>query len=203
MTTSHLDMDQLLALRDGDRSEPGIAATQLHLASCAVCQLELDRLHQRTARLRALPSLAPVQNEFPAVRDRLAVDRRRKNWRATATIGLAAAAALLVTLIGRDLVHPTRLDAEEELKTEISRSQQLEQELHDWNPDQRVIDGSTAVVVIQLENRIAALDAQLSAAAQLNQKARMHRELQLWQQRVGLMTALVDVHVTKTSNVGM
>jgi hypothetical protein len=203
MTTVHLDMEQLLALRDGDRSEPGNATARQHLAHCAVCQLELDRLHQRTARLRALPSLAPGQNEFPAVRERLAVDRRHRTWRATATVGLAAAAALLITLIGRDLIRPTRLDAEEQLNSEISKSQQLELELHEWNPDQRVIDGRTAVVVIQLENRIAALDAQLAAAAQLDRDARMHRELELWQQRVGLMSALVDVHLTKASNVGM
>ena len=72
----------------------------------------------------------------------------------------------MLTVIGRDLVHPTRLDAEQQLQTAMSKSQQLEQRLQDWNSDQRVIDGQTAIVVIQLENRIADLDARLQAAAQ-------------------------------------
>lgn len=52
--TTHLSMEQLLAVRDGDRSEPVLAGAHRHLADCATCQAELNRLHQRTARLRAL-----------------------------------------------------------------------------------------------------------------------------------------------------
>jgi len=52
---NHLSMDQLIALRDDDRSEPGNAEALGHFADCQHCQGELDRLHQRTARLRALP----------------------------------------------------------------------------------------------------------------------------------------------------
>ena len=69
--TSHLDMAQLVALRDDDRSEPGMAVALEHFGTCLHCQSELERLHQRTARLRALPSLAPATNEFPAVRARI------------------------------------------------------------------------------------------------------------------------------------
>ena len=69
--------------------------------------------------------------------------------------------------------------------------------------DERVIDGRTAKLVIQLEDRIADLDAQLADVATLERELRMQREVLLWQQRVGLMNALVDVHVTKASNVGL
>lgn len=200
--TAHLTMEQLVALRDDDRSEPGLAAGLEHFATCRHCQSELERLHQRTARLRALPALAPATNEFPAVHQRITVARQRRT-RAAASIGLAAAATLVFTLIGRDLVHPGRLDAEQALQNEMSQSQRLEQELNRWNPDQRVINGHTAIVVIQLENKIAELDAQLSVAAKSGHVAPIENEIKLWQQRVGLMNALVEVHLTKASNVGL
>ena len=151
--TAHLTMEQLLALRDDDRSEPGLAAGLDHFTTCRHCQSELERLHQRTARLRALPPLAPATDEFPAVHNRITVARQRRA-RGAASIGLAAAATLVVTLIGRDLLHPRRLDAEQMLQNEVSQSQRLEQELRRWNPAERVIDGYTAIVVIQLEHKI-------------------------------------------------
>ena len=200
--TAHLSMEQLIALRDDDRSEPGLAAGLGHFATCLHCQSELERLHQRTARLRALPALAPSTNEFPAVRERITVARRVRS-RAAASLGLAAAATLVFTLIGRDLVHPKRLDAEQTLQNEVSHSQQLELELNRWNPDQRVIDGHTAIVVIQLEKKIAELDARLAAAAKSKNADPIEDEIKLWQQRVGLMNALVEVHLTKASNVGL
>src|SRR5262245_50976346 len=136
-TSFHLTMEQLLAVRDGDRSEPGLAAAHQHAATCAVCQGELDRLHQRTARLRALPLMAPSTDQFPAVRARLTATRRAR-WRTWAGIGgLAAAAALFLTVVGRDLLQPSRLDAEQQLATAMSQSQQLETELHDYRPDAR------------------------------------------------------------------
>ena len=44
---NHLTMTQLLAVRDGDRSEPDLAEAHTHVAACEACQRELDRLHQR------------------------------------------------------------------------------------------------------------------------------------------------------------
>ena len=150
------------------------------------------------------PSLAPSSNEFPAVHARITVARQRRA-RGAASIGLAIAATAVLTLITRDIVHPKRLDAEQLLQTEIIQSQQLEQKLHSWNPEQRVINGRTAVVVIQLENSIADLDAQIAAAARTTKQtvARIDNEIKLWQQRVGLMNALVDVHLAKAGNVGL
>lgn len=200
---AHLSMEQLIAQRDGDRSEPGLAEAQRHFAECGRCQLEVDRLHQRTARLRALPTLVPAGNEFPAVRQRIAVEHRQRHWRRAATVGLAAATVLVFTVIGHDIVHPTQLDAEQQLQSAMSKSQQLEHQLRAWNPDQRVVDGRTAIVVIQLEDQIADLDAQLIAAAKLQRAAPIEHELRLWQQRVGLMNALVDVHLTNASSVGL
>ncbi|MEO5800577.1 MAG: hypothetical protein ABIZ70_15675 [Gemmatimonadales bacterium] len=203
MNTVHLSMEQLVAVRDSDRSEPAYAEGHRHIAVCVQCAAELERLHQRTARLRALPTLSPAQNQYPAVRTRVLWDRKQTRLRRIAGLTLAAAAMLVVTVIGRDLLTPTRLDAEQQIASAMTSSQQLERALVRINPDERVIDGRTAQLVIQLEDRIADLDDQLAQAATLQREARLRRMVALWQERVGLMNALVDVHVTKASNVDL
>lgn len=200
---THLTIDQLLAVRDGDHSEPEFADAHAHVARCELCRDELDRLHQRTARLRALPTMSPARNHFPAVRARWQWERRQRQVRVASGIGVAIAAALLITVVGRDLVQPARLDAEQQLRVAIDKSQELETTLREYNPDDRVVDGRTAQLVIVIEDRIADLDTKLQDASQLDQVSRMQRQVELWQQRVGLMDALVDIHVTKASNVDL
>lgn len=201
--TGHLTMEQLVAARDGDRSDPSLAAAHRHLADCPACQGELDRLHQRTARLRALATMAPGRDHFPDVRSHLQSAAAHRRQRTLATIGLAIAAIFLIAVVGRNLLQPPTLDAEQQLETAMTDSQLLEQQLREWRPDARVLDAQTAVVVIQLEDRIAALDAELARVATHRAEERRDPELALWQKRVGLMNALVDVHVTKASNVGL
>jgi anti-sigma factor RsiW len=200
---THLTMEQLIALRDGDRSEPALAEAHVHVASCDACRDELDRLHQRTARLRALAVMAPARDRFPEIRAQLHWERSHRIQRRIAAFGLAVAATLVLAVIGRDLVTPPTLDAEEQLETAISNSQLLEQRLRDFRPESRVLDGATTEVVIHLENRIAALDAELARQATAEPSQRLRREVELWRQRVGLMNALVEVHVTKASNVDL
>lgn len=203
MSDLHLSMEQLLAVRDGDRSEPAFAEAHLHVERCAACRGELDRLHQRTARLRALPALEPARNQLPAVQQRLTVAHRRDLRRTWGRVGMALAASLTLAVVGRDLTRPSRLDAEAELRTAMSQSQLLEQRLHDWNPDARVLNGHAAEMVVELEDRIAELDGKLAQTARLDAKDRLDQQVKLWNERVGLMNALVDVHVTKASNVGL
>lgn len=201
--SAHLTMEQLLATRDGDRSQPEYAQAFEHLRDCPACQAELERLHQRTARLRALPPLEPARDLFPMAHSRFIQARNRRRHVAS-LVGLATAASLLVAVVGRDLFRPQALGAEVQLAHEISRSQELETALHEWRPANRVVDGRTAIVVIELEDRIASLDSKLADAAQLaSQQARVQEQLKLWQERVALMKALVDVHVTRASNVGL
>jgi anti-sigma factor RsiW len=203
MSGEHLTMEQLIAVRDGDRSEAALVEAHRHIAGCDHCRAELDRLHQRTARLRALDRLDPSTDQFPVVMGRLAADRRHRRHRFTAIAGLAAAAALAITVVGHDLVQPPELDASEQLQTAISRSQALEQTLDDYRPDQRVVDGRTMQVIIQLEDRIADVDSRLQHVVHLERDKRLPAEVALWQERVGLMSALVDVHLTKATNVDL
>lgn len=201
MTDPHLTMEQLLAVRDGDRSDPGSAEAHRHAGECAACRRELDRLHQRTARLRAMPSLTPATDQFPAIRQRLAFERRHTWQRRAGLVGLAAAAVLAITVVGGDLVAPPALDASAQLRSAMDRSTFLEQTLGAWRPDDRVIDGRTIDVVLDLEDRIAEVDARLEQAAHLRRNERLPHQLELWQERVSLMSALVEVHFTKTTNL--
>jgi hypothetical protein len=196
-------MEQLLAVRDGNRSEPHLVAAHEHVSACAACTAELDRLHQRTARLRALATLEPARSQFPAVQARLAADRQHRWQRRLAFGGLAAAASLALAVVTYDLVRPEPLDASVQLESAMSRSQVLEQTLTAYRPESRVIDTRTAQVVIELEDRIADVDARLARVASLDRDKRLAEQVSLWQERVGLMSALVDVHFTKATNVDL
>jgi DNA repair exonuclease SbcCD ATPase subunit len=201
---THLTMEALLGLREPG-SEPGVAAAREHLNQCPQCQAELDRLHQRVARLKALPSLRPSRDRWPETAARFRAERRRQRSRLVGLTGLATAAALAaVVAIGRlsqsaTSVAPTAA----QLSQVMERSQALEDALSAYNPESRVLDGRTARMAQELEDRIARVDRELEATELLRQQAREQELLKLWRERVGLLDALVDVHVTRANNAGL
>jgi len=207
---NHLTMESLLALREPG-VEPGDLAARRHIEACRACRAELERLHQRAARLKALPALRPSRDLWPAVRARQQSDRRR-HWqtRWTGAAGFLAAASVALALFWGDVAHPDAASAAAEIAAARQRSEVLESALDRFNPEARVIDGRTARVSQVLEDRIAELDQQLQEtelqqARQLEDR-RMETQqqmLDLWRERVGLLNALVDVHVTRASNVGL
>ena len=85
----------------------------------------------------------------------------------------------------------------------MAHSQALEGALSQLGPDERVLDGRTAGIAQELEDRIARVDRELEMADLLGRDARDDQLLKLWRERVGLLDALVDVHVTNASNVGL
>lgn len=200
MTGAHLSMIELLAVRDGDRSEPALAAAHRHAAECEICQGELARLHQRTAHLRALPTLRPSVDAFPAVRMEIRREKRARWGRRAAVAALAAAASLAVALVGGDLADPELLNAEAKLDEAILQSEMLERTLHQVRPNDQVLDGGTVYVIVQLEDQIAGVDARLAEVARMERERRLLQEVQLWQERVGLMNELVKVRVARTAN---
>ena len=197
---SHLSLDELTRLRERG-AEPGLAELRAHLAACPVCQAEASRLDQRIARLKSLPTLRPARDHWPVMRQQLAVERRRRRVRWGSVAGLAAAAAIAAVVVLPKLRHrPT--GEEQVIYQAMNRSQQLEQLIQSYNPDQRVTDGVTARVAGDLEDRIARVDRELEMA-QLLQAAEQERTLaKLWRQRVGLLDALMDVHLTRANEVG-
>lgn len=200
---THLTIAQLLALREPG-SEPGTAAARGHLERCGACAAELERLHQRVARLKALPALTPARDLWPVV------DARRRSARRTGTlrkIGVAMM-ALAASLAGVAVVNTLRdagapAVADGELAAVKQSSQALESMLDAYDPEARIVDGRTATMAAALEERIAEVDQQLQRAGGAGSAPAEAQVLDLWRERVGLLDALVDVHVTRASNVGL
>jgi hypothetical protein len=198
---THLSMETLVGLREPG-SEPGIAAAREHLDQCAHCQAELQRLHQRVARLKALPTLRPSRDRWPETRARFSADRRRRRTRVAGLSGLGLAASVALAIAVGNLPH-TPDPTTEQLSQAMQRSQVLESAISEYNPAGRVVDGRTARIAGELEDRIARVDRQLEATELQRQQATDRDLLRLWRERVGLLDALVDVHVTRASNAGL
>ena len=94
--------------------------------------------------------------------------------------------------------------SQQELTSLQQRSRALEAAIGAYDPDARVLDGRTSRVAADLEDRIADVDRRLERT-ELAAPPGMNGPdvMQLWQERVGLLDALVDVHVTRASNVGL
>src|SRR6266496_3488189 len=198
---SHLSMDALLSLRETGL-EPGDAAARDHLQACAACQAELERLHQRVARLKALPALRPSRDRWPQVAARVRAERRERQMRVGGLIGLAAAASIAIAVtLGTSSSGPQVSNPE--IAQAMECSQALESALSQYDPDARVLDGRTAGIAEELEDRIARVDHELEMAELQERQRGDDQLLRLWRERVGLLDALVDVHVTRASNVGL
>jgi DNA repair exonuclease SbcCD ATPase subunit len=198
---THLTMETLLSLREAGL-EPGDASAREHLDACPICRTELERLHQRVARLKALPALRPSRDRWPHVAARVRIEHRARRQRMAGLIGLAAAASIAVAA----LVRPgggAVAAGEREIQAAMARSQALESALSQYHAEERMLDGRTAGIAQELEDRIAQVDRELEVADLLEQQSRDNQVLKLWRERVGLLDALVDVHVTRASNVGL
>jgi hypothetical protein len=199
---NHLPIETLVGLREAG-VEPGDAAAREHLDGCAHCRAELERLHQRVARLKALPALRPGRDRWPAVRDRVRAERRRLRVRFAGMAGLAAAASVALAVGVSTVRRPDQRLTPGEIEQAMVRSRVLESALDRIDPESRVLDGRTAGIAQELEDRIARVDRELEMAELMEQQARDTQVLRLWRERVGLLDALVDVHVTRASNVGL
>jgi hypothetical protein len=199
---THLPIETLVALRESG-VEPGAAAAREHLDGCPNCRAELERLHQRVARFKALPALRPGRDRWPAVRDRVRAERRRLRARYAGFAGLAAAASVAAVVGLGSLRQEASPLSPVEIEQAMTRSRDLETALDRIDPESRVLDGRTAGIAQELEDRIARVDQQLEMAEMMEQQARDTRVLRLWRERVGLLDALVDVHVTRASKVGL
>jgi len=201
---THLTMEQLLALREPG-VEPGTAAQREHMEECESCRLERDRLEQRAARLRALPTLRPARDQWPRVAARVNTARRQRRvrWMTAGAMALAATLALAL-LVKRPVPATAVTSSAHELSSLQQRSRALEAAIGAYAPDTRVLDGRTSRVASDLEDRIADVDRRLERTELAAPPGMGGPDLmQLWQERVGLLDALVDVHVTRASNVGL
>ena len=190
----HGTLEELLALRDGE----GSAWVREHVALCAVCAAELERLEQVRSQLRALPAFAPPRDRWPLVAQAARQERRRR--RVSWSSGAVAAAAVLV-LGFVVLRHPGAASQDAAVRQAMAESAAMEQVFRSLQPDQRAMTGSTAGVVADLEDRLAQVDAALNDPSA--QRADPGRVAELWKQRAGLLSALVDVHETRATYAGL
>lgn len=201
---THPTLEQLVLLQDPD-CEPGAAGVRAHVAHCEECQQEVRRLDQRVARLRALPTLRPGRDGWPRVRSRHVASRRARQarWLGAGSVGLAA--TVLFVLAVPSSVSPAvdNRATESAIREAREQSSVLEATIRNYNPAARVIDGHTARVALSIEDRIATLDEQLLRQASMPSGPEAPETLDLWRERVGLLDALVDVHLTSGGNVGM
>jgi len=193
----HCTIEELLEIRDGE----GSAVARTHIRSCDACRAELDRLHQRVAGLKALPSYSAPRDRWPLVREAVVASRRR---RAIARVGWTALAAVasVIVFIGVQSMPQTgpQVLAAQEVESLQEESQQLEELLRDYNRQGRVVNAAAAVTIADLEDRIALVDLGISRA----QAAAVPVDgmADLWRERVSLMDRLVDTHVRQAAYVG-
>jgi len=193
----HCTIDELLELRDGE----GSASARSHLSSCDECRAEFERLHQRVAALKSLPSFAPPRDRWPIVQESMVASRRRQQ---VARIGwsVLAAAAALVLLIGVRSIPGSGPDvlAAQEVESLVQESQELEDLLREYYRQGRVVNAATAAAIADLEDRIAVIDLGIERA----QAASVSSDdmADLWRERVALMDQLVTTHVRPVTYVG-
>jgi len=194
----HVSLEALLALRDGAAE----AAVADHVAACAQCAAELERLKGIGDSLRALAPLAPERDLWPAIRAGAAAERStrrlaRAGWVAA---GLAAAVSLLVGVRGA-IEAAQEMRTAREVRSLVAESQRLEQALRSSDSEGRVVSGRIVGTIVNLEDRIALIDARL--APNRNQALASQEALELWHERVRLLDALVAVQSTREAYVGL
>jgi len=214
---THLTTEQLLELREPGL-EPGLDGARAHLATCEACQAELRLIDQRVARLRALATPRPGRDHFLAIRSQYVADRRRKRIRWAGIGGLALAASVALVVLAPDgptggradglsigPAYAVATDGDTDLATIIARSQELEEALRVYDPDSRMIDARTATIAARLEDQLSTVDRQIELFGALDRSVpeRQAERLRLWNERVGLLNALMDVHLTKATYAGM
>jgi hypothetical protein len=192
----HCTMDDLLALQAGEAS----AWARQHAEACPACHAELEALYQRVAQLKALPVHRSPRDRWPAVRDAVLAERRRRRER-WGVWSVAAAAAVAGLLVFRPFWTPPAVGAD--LARVKQQSATLEQQLQRYGPDGRVTTGREAAVASALEDRIAVIDGELTRVGPVDVGADPAELVKLWQQRVDLMLQLVTVRMTRASYVGL
>ncbi len=189
----HGTTEELLALRDDE----GSAWTRTHVEACAACAAELYRLEQVRSRLKALPGMTPPRDRWGSIAGQARRERRAR--RLHSAVGLAAAAVLAaVTFVAVRPEAPTpAAETRAELDRAMLQSQAMEAALEALGPEQRALPGSAAKVAAELTASLSELDAALNEPGAW--RSEPERVVDLWRQRTGILSALVDVHAGRAT----
>jgi len=212
----HCSIQELLEVRSGE----GSLGARTHVDECARCRDELDRIHQRVAALKALPSLNAPRDRWSVVRQSI-VDQRRRIW--LVRTGWVAAAAIALALGANGLLSwPAAAPEQSELEIQqlVTQAAQLDSQLVAVVSRPKVVNGLAAIAIVDLEdqisvvdNRIGLIDGRVLEALVARENSAAGRELdahvlrmiaergaveqqlrQLLQERIILMDALVNTH---------
>lgn len=148
--------------------------------------LNQDELRRR---LQALPGFTPPAGGWMRFQ-RAQLRRRRQRWAGAGGLAMAACLMLAIGIPNLSQQPPEILvqPAPHGVSAMINRSRQLEQRLVSIRPNVSRWSGAQAVQAARIEQGLALVDARLNEARD-EPTAR-----QLWQRRVQLMQALVDLH---------
>jgi hypothetical protein len=191
----HCTMEELLAIRDGHGSQAALR----HLDECDECCHEFELLHQRVAALKALPGLMPPRDRWSVVRDEVLAERARSRRRFGGWLTAAAAASVALAIGLGGLAMPAAQEPDP-LAELVSEAQQLQDALRVLRPETRVISGRMAGAVAALEDRLVLLDVRFEEA-RIRRLPRA-RLVVLWQERIDLMDALVNVQARPVTLIG-
>jgi len=212
----HCSIQELLEVRNGE----GSLGARTHVDECARCRDELDRIHQRVAALKALPSVNAPRDRWSVVRQSVVDQRRRLWWVRT---GWVAAAAIALALGANGFLSwPAAAPEQSELEIQqlVTQAAQLDSQLVAVVSRPRVVNGLAAIAIVDLEdqisvvdNRISLIDSRVLEALVARENSVVRRELdaqvlrmiaeggvveqqlrQLLQERIILMDALVNTH---------
>lgn len=197
----HPNLDDLLALRDGN----GPAEAARHVKQCTQCSDELEELRSAASALRALPAVGTDRDVWPEIRRRV-VGRRRR----TLALRIGSAAASIVAVVAtvvlvRSPDSPTSREAatagaQIAIDELAAASRGLEAVLRDPALRRRVLSPRRAAVIVDLEDRIAALDM---AMADQPMDWGVERNVALWSHRVELLDALVTARTVTLGEEGV
>lgn len=163
---------------------------------CRISEDHLSGPGSLGERLRALPSFTPPPGGWARLNARRQAQRRRY---AVAGGGFALAASVLVAIglaglkpdpaprQGSVVVAAAKPAAQREVAQLISRSQNLERQLHAARPQVAVWSSGREARADLIEQRLRVIDAQLNVADSDSAE-------RLWRDRVKLMNALVELH---------
>jgi len=131
----------------------------------------------------------------------VAKQERRARWLRSAA-GLVAAAALTgLTFVALRPVPVNAAAEQAALDRAMTRSQALEQTLRALGPESRALNADAAQAIAELEDRLSRIDAKLGEPGAW--RGSPGQAADLWQQRAGVLGALVDVHASRAAFAGL
>jgi hypothetical protein len=192
----HCTMEELIAIRDAR----GSAVAKEHLEGCDECMMEMERVYQTVAALKALPAIDAPRDRWTAIKKQAVAERKSENRSFFGWTGLAAAAVLALTFGAQTGIMGHQSKPDDRVVTLMEQSQSLENMLREIKPQGRVINGRLAFTVVRIEDQIRLVDDRLSQMRNERRPSTQDLEI-LWVERVRLMDQLVIVRSNRATYV--